>query len=128
MGGSIRIDEMADVIGRELREYANVASDGVKKAVRKTANATRKQIQESAPVKSGTYAQSWKASVVQEYADRLHITVHSPKRYMLAHLLENGHAKRNGGRVQGNPHIKPAEEMATRMLEEKLRDLIRKGS
>lgn len=38
----------------------------------------------------------------------------------LAHLLENGHAMRQGGRAQAFPHIKPVEE---RIIEEFQREL-----
>lgn len=41
--------------------------------------------------------------------------------YRLAHLLENGHATRNGGRVSGTVHIKPIEESTVAALVERLK-------
>lgn len=100
-----------------LQEYLELADTAMKKAVRKTATSVKKEISENAPKDTGTYAKSWVTKKVTENSHSLEITVHSKNRYQLAHLLENGHAKRNGGRVAGKPHIAPAEENGADLLE-----------
>ena len=117
MGRSISVDELASVINEGLEEYANLTSEKVKSAVRKSAKAVKEQINSSAPVRTGRYAKSWKAKTTAESSNMLQQTVYSPNRYMLAHLLEKGHAKRGGGRVRAIPHIAPAEEAGIEMLE-----------
>ena len=117
MGKTIPIDELADVINEGLKEYADLATEDVKSAVRKTAKAVKDQINGSAPVRTGRYAKSWKVKTTAESANGLEQTVYSPNRYMLSHLLEKGHAKRGGGRVRAIPHIAPAEEMGIEMFE-----------
>ena len=118
------IDNLASEVMKGLNEYAELADVSMKKAVRKTATAVKNEISANAPKKSGRYKKSWTARKTKENSHTLEMTVHSKDRYQIAHLLEHGHALRNGGRVEGIPHIAPAEEhgeeMLTRLIEKEL--------
>lgn len=118
MGSTVRIDQMADAIMQGLNEYAELATEDMKKAVKAASKTVRKEIQAGAPQKSGAYSKSWAVKTVRETANSLEQTVHSKNRYQLAHLLEHGHAKRGGGRVSGKTHIAPAEQMGIEQLED----------
>ena len=111
------IDNLADEIMKGLTENSDLADMEMKKAVRKTATAVKKEISANAPKRTGKYAKSWTAKKTKENSHSLEMTVHSKNRYQLAHLLEKGHAKRGGGRVSGRPHIAPAEENGVQMFE-----------
>ncbi len=114
----IDIDELTKEIMKGLQEYSELADSEMKKAVRKTANSVKKEISANAPKLTGDYAKSWRASLTEERSHAIHMTVHAnPPEYRLAHLLENGHAKRGGGRVEGKPHIAPAEKNGELLLE-----------
>lgn len=115
-----KIDNLANEIMEGLKEYADLASDDVKKAVRKAGNTVRKDIAESAPKDTGAYAKSWSVKKTKETSNSLELTVHSKNRYQLAHLLEHGHAKRGGGRVAARPHIAQAEQNAMETLESEI--------
>ena len=124
-GSSVRIDQMANEIMKGLTEYADLATDEMKSAVRKAGKTVRDEIKANAPKNTGKYASSWTAKTTLESSHVLQITVHSPKKYQLAHLLEHGHAKRNGGRTQAQPHIASAEEAGVRQLEAEIERALR---
>ena len=111
------IDDMADEIMKGLTEYAELADSAMKKAVRKTAKTVKEEISANAPKRTGRYAKSWATKKTKENSHTLEMTVHSKDRYQIAHLLEYGHAKRNGGRVAARPHIEPAEQHGEELLE-----------
>ena len=120
MSRNVSINEMADAIMEGLTEYANLATDDMKKAVRKAGTTARKEIAANAPKDTGAYGKSWSVKTTKENSNALEVTVHSKNRYQLAHLLEHGHAKRGGGRVSAQPHIAPAEETAAEQLEREI--------
>lgn len=117
---NVKIDKLADEITKGLKEYADLATDDMKKAVHKSGNSVRKEISQSAPKDTGAYAKSWSVKKTKETSNSLEVTVHSKNRYQLAHLLEHGHAKRGGGRVAARPHIAKAEENAIDTLEQEI--------
>ena len=111
------IDGLAKVVIDGLTEYADLAAGELKSAVKKAGNSVKKDIQENAPKDTGAYSKSWTVKTTKETSNSLEVTVYSPKKYQLAHLLEFGHAKRGGGRTKAQPHIAPAEEKAIKQLE-----------
>ena len=127
MGTRVSVDQLADAVMRELDNYAETTTDGVKAAVKKAADTVKKEISANAPRGTGKYAKSWAAKTTGESSHALEITVHSRNRYQLAHLLEHGHAKRNGGRVAARPHIAAAEEHGREELEREIERSIRNG-
>lgn len=114
------VDELADAINQQLTEYNDLAADEVKEAVKQSAKTVKTEISANAPKNTGAYAKSWTTKTTKETAGSLEITVHSKNRYQLAHLLENGHAKRGGGRVPAQTHIAPAEQKGIEELENEI--------
>ena len=112
-----KVDQMAHVIMEGLQEYADLATEDMKAAVKKAGNKAKSDVQAGAPVMTGKYKKSWVVKTTKENANAMEVTVHSRNRYQLAHLLEFGHAKRGGGRTRAFPHIAPAEEAAAELLE-----------
>ena len=120
MGKTIKPEQLAKEVMDVLEEYAELTADVMKKEIQETGKAVKQQVSQTAPKKTGRYAKSWAVKKMKETSNSIEVTVHSRNRYMLTHLLENGHAKRGGGRVRAIPHIAPAEEMGVRMLEERI--------
>lgn len=116
MAQKVSVDQLSDAIMEGLDEYAELAAEEVKTAVRKAGKTVKEQIAQTAPERTGAYAKSWAVKKTRESSQSLEVTVHSKSRYQIAHLLEHGHAKRGGGRVSAIPHIAPAEQASEEQL------------
>ncbi len=127
MARKVTIDGLADAVMKELDEYSKVIDEDMRKAVSKAGQTVRKEISANAPKRHGDYAKSWSTKKTRQTSRSLEVTVYSRNRYQLAHLLEHGHAKRNGGRTRAQVHIAPAEQNGIRQLEEDIKRSIRNG-
>ena len=120
MAKVINAEDLAKEISNALAQYAKDIKVASKEAAEEVAKNTAEGLKKSSPKRAGTkggkYAKNWTYDVTEVGA-----SVHQKApTYRLTHLLEKGHAKRNGGRVRGIPHIAPAETRAIEEYEQKL--------
>ena len=116
----ISIDQLASAINEELKGYTDDLAIETKEAVKEVGTKTAKTLKGTSPKRIGGCAKSWRSKVISESADKMEVTVHNAKWYMLTHLLEHGHAKRGGGRVAARPHIAAAEQTAIDELQKEI--------
>ena len=123
---AVSVEDMADAIMKELTEYSQDVTDQLKADVKSVAKQCAKDIRQKSPVLTGSYKKGWRSKVQYEGREDIRMTVHNATDYQLTHLLEFGHAKAGGGRVEGHPHIRPAEEKAEEALMRKVKVAVRK--
>lgn len=114
-------DFAADV-QKILKKYEQETVKDVKKVTKKLANRGAKELREKSKFNTGNYASGWTSKVEDGVLSCVGIIYN--KKPGLPHLLENGHALRNGGRMAGRTHIAPVEEKLVKDYEKAVRDCI----
>lgn len=106
-----------------LNGYAKEVKTQLKSAQEEVAKEGVDELKATSPkghrAGSGKYAKDW---AVKRMGSSL--IIHNRKHYQLSHLLEKGHATRNGGRTRAFPHIKPVEEQVIKDYEAKAKKAI----
>lgn len=107
------VDKLGAAIKQVLADYGDEVAggmeDAVKKVTRAGATALRAQSRQTFPRGTGAYASGWR-SRLDTKKRTAQGTIYNADLPGLPHLLEYGHANRNGGRTPGRAHIKPVEE------------------
>lgn len=125
---NISIDQLSAEIAKGLAEYSQEVVEKVNISSEKVGKAAVKQLQKTSPKRYGKYAKSWAVKTEPEVGQPHKRIVHvKAPHHRLAHLLEHGHAKVGGGRVEGKPHIRPAEEMVIQEFMQEVEEAIKNG-
>lgn len=125
---NIKIDQLAAEIAKELSKYSQEVVEKVNISSEKVGKAAVKQLKQTSPKKTGKYAKSWTLTTEKEFGQPHRRIIHAKApHYRLTHLLEHGHAKVGGGRVEGRPHIRPAEEMVIQEFVRGVEEAIERG-
>ena len=110
---AVKMDGLAAAIADALEEFQEETMQTVKTSVKDAAKYCVDELKENSPELTGDYAKGWKKKTAYESATDIRVDVYNKTDYQLTHLLEDGHAKVNGG----TPHIGPAAEKASEKLE-----------
>ena len=122
----IKIDALGSELAKLMVEYASDVTEEMKAEAKEVAKEAARELKTSSPEgtgkgRKGHYKDGWASKTEAENATSIGIRVYNRKKPGLTHLLEKGHAKRGGGRVEGIPHISTAEEHAIKSYEQRLK-------
>ena len=115
MAKKIPVDRLSAEIEKILTEYGNEVQENVDDAARRVtkagAKAVRGNAQSTFRVGNGekNYAKGWTSKFETGRLSAQGI-IYNKDLPGLPHLLEHGHANRNGGRTPGRAHIAPVEQ------------------
>lgn len=115
-----KVDDLENELTGILDEFAGISVDAMEAAQKAAAKAGVKKLKQTSPKRSGEYAKGWKTKTEKTRTGTT-TTIYNGDRPGLAHLLEFGHAKVNGGRTRAIPHIKPVEDEVTAIYLEELK-------
>jgi hypothetical protein len=96
-------------IQKQLKYYAKDVAKKIDESQDEIASQLVQNLKQDSPKRRPSYAKGWRVKKVKGKS-----VIHNATDYQLTHLLEHGHATRNGERFDGEVHIRPNEEKAIR--------------
>lgn len=124
MASSIKVsagsDGFSEAINEMLEDCRAENDEALKANITDACKDGRSYLRANSPKRTGDYAKGWSYKVDEDVPGSYTGHVYNKNHYQLTNLLEKGHAKRNGGRVDGIPHIEPAFEQVQADLDKGL--------
>ena len=117
---TVNSNQFAAEVQSILVQYSTEAQKELKKSMKTIAKDTVQELEEKAPKRTGNYAKGFKSKLTTSKGVTT-ATVYN-ENYRLPHLLEYGHANRNGGRTKAIPHFQPAMEDAEKAMEKAVKE------
>ena len=118
---SVSVDELAAAVVQELQAYSAEVAVALKDVVKSVTKTCVVSLKQSSPKDTGKYAKDWKYKRAHESRNDIRCQIYNDKHYRLTHLLEDGHALKTGGRAPAHPHIQPAADAASELLEKEVK-------
>lgn len=109
MANTVKPDDLGAAIAQELEIYHKDVITRINQCSEEAVKALVKKTKATAPKKTGRFRRNIASKVLEKGSrgDRYVWYVKAPD-HRLTHLLVNGHEKRGGGRVKGDPFLQNA--------------------
>lgn len=131
MSKTIKADELQKEVMKYLQEYKEDIDEDVIETVDEVTKEAKEELKQTSPRGKGTrenpYYRGWAVKLSKRRTGVYHKVIWNKTNYQLTHLLEFGHATRNGGRTRAIPHIRPVEEKYNVEFVDKLEKKIRRN-
>lgn len=122
MSKKVEVNLLEKEIMKALSEYVDDISEVVEKDAEKVGKEATDELKQISPKGARkSYAKGWRLKKDKTGKNKYVVKIHNKTDYQLTHLLEFGHATRNGGRTSPQPHIRPTEEKYSEKFEKELK-------
>lgn len=132
MSRTIKPEDIQKELNKYLEEYVEDITEDVEDVTDETTKDAVKEIKQISPRGKGTrekpYHKGWTKQKGKENKGRYTVKIHNKTNYQLTHLLEFGHATRDGGYTDKYSHIRPIEEKYSKIYEYGITTVIRRRS
>lgn len=126
MANNVSIDNLANAISNAVRDYTENVSEAIGNEVDSTADKILEEVKRTAPKHSGEYARTF-VKMDKSLPGNRRYYVWNRKHYRRVHLLEFGHNTRNGKRVTGKAHLRPAHDKFAEGMVSNIKRIIQNG-
>lgn len=124
---TIDVSGLRNVINDYLAEYGEEASKAITEASKTTAKEVVKELRKGGGYNGGERFNKGWTSKTETSRLGTSTTVYNSTKPGLAHLLEFGHAKRNGGRTRAFNFIAPVNDSVEKRFEAAFEKALSKG-
>ncbi|MFA6808598.1 MAG: HK97 gp10 family phage protein [Eubacteriales bacterium] len=124
---NISVNQLANEIAKDLAEYTKDIIEGIDEASEKISKNAVKKLKQDSPKNTKKYSKGWAVKTEKKYGETNSHIIYNKNKPGLTHLLEYGHAKRGGGRVQGKSHIRPVEEQVINEFTAEVEKVVKGG-
>ena len=134
MSNSIKPEELQKAIMEYLEDYVEDIEEDVEDTVTEVAKEAKQELIQTSPrsgiARKTKYYKGWAIKNGGRTRKKHYYgkTIWNKTNYQLTHLLEFGHATRNGGRTSPQPHIRKVEEKYGTKFADLLENKIRRRS
>lgn len=132
MSNTIKPEKLEKELMNCLVNYKEDIEDDVKEVTNSIVKEAVKEIKEVSPRGKGnrktSYHKGWTKQRGKQNKGTYTVKIYNKTNYQLTHLLEFGHATRNGGMTKAIPHVRPVEEKYNDKYEKTLTTVIRRRS
>lgn len=127
MAKSIKPGDLGKAIEQELTVYHESVIERVNAAGKEAVKALVKKAKATAPEQTGSYKKHIASKLLRKSrtGDETYVWYVKAPDHRLTHLLVHGHAKKNGGRVKGDPFLHNAVDQVTAEYEKAVEEAVK---
>lgn len=117
--------DLSDALQKVLTDAVQDIKDQVNAEAREIAEDVCNNLKRHSPKDKGDYAKSWTVDEKEgtAFLGTKNYVIHNKRHYRLTHLLEYGHANRDGGRTNARPHIEKIANAASNEFERRVKNI-----